>query len=321
MQISKQELFDEIIYSANLLIRQTQVTDVLVFIGQSPNYLSYIVETQRNVIRVPISGRYFIDTETIPNVIELVGFKKMLDDLGLSRVIESGSVDNLILIDHSHSGQSISSFGLLLNVLYGINRTYNFINVVTSVQAYNGWIIRPKPYVIYTKQFLIMPSLVAIANNGYPRSIPSYQYWKWHNAPVWVSDDTILGLEFVSEMMEYYRIGLDSEQAKLTTYRYDIRMIYPLFGTDYEMNIMNNMKVSKFSINCMNDISVDKFMNVDYDDIKFPKSKISLEFDFNQNISNRKKIKSLNVHRQHFNKSNKMLDNRKQHKRFAKFYK
>ena len=49
------------------------------FIGQSPNYLSYIVEKERFVIRVPCSGRFLIDEYTIPNESQLAGIKKLFD--------------------------------------------------------------------------------------------------------------------------------------------------------------------------------------------------------------------------------------------------
>ena len=124
------QIKEELIYASNLLIKNTLSSDILVFIGQSPNYISYIVENERNVIRVPLSGRFLIDEYTIPNEFQLAGIKKMFDELGLFKAIISNQ--HIILIDHSHSGQSISSFGKLLNILYDINKIYDFINIKKS---------------------------------------------------------------------------------------------------------------------------------------------------------------------------------------------
>ena len=65
------QIKEELIYASNLLIKNTLSSDILVFIGQSPNYISYIVENERNVIRVPLSGRFFFFFYTIPNEFQL----------------------------------------------------------------------------------------------------------------------------------------------------------------------------------------------------------------------------------------------------------
>jgi hypothetical protein len=82
---TESKLFDEIIISANLIINITSNDDVLLFIGQTPNYLSYIVERNkdRTVLRIPISGRYLTDDYTNPSDIQLQSYKQTLDNLGL----------------------------------------------------------------------------------------------------------------------------------------------------------------------------------------------------------------------------------------------
>lgn len=240
--VYEKQIFDEIISAANSLVNYTAPTDVLVFIGQSSNYLSYIVETNivetmekspRKVIRVPCSGRFLIDNETIPNQGQLAGFKQMLNELGLSEAIISNQ--HIFLVDHSHSGQSISSFAKLLNILYDLNKRYDFINIVSAPQANDGWIMRPDYSVINTNQFLIMPSLVAIANNGYPRSIPSYQYWKWTDKVDWTGEETIDGLKFVSELIDYYNQVIVEQEHLITNY--DVKMMYPTFGHTYDLSM------------------------------------------------------------------------------------
>ena len=229
------QIFEELIYASNLLIKNTVASDVLVFIGQSPNYLSYIVEKERFVIRVPCSGRFLIDEYTIPNELQLSGIKKLFDELGLSEEIISNKYVNIIFIDHSHSGQSISSFGKLLNILYDVNKRYDFINIVSPTQVKDLWILIPDFSVINTTNFLVMPILVAIANNEYPRSIPIYQYWKWTEEPNFT--ETKEGLIFVSNLMNYYNnIYLKKD---FLTINNDIKMICPKFGK----NILFNEKI------------------------------------------------------------------------------
>lgn len=222
------QIFEELIYASNLLIKNTSSDDLLIFIGQSPNYLSYIVENERFVIRVPCSGRFLIDEYTIPNEFQLTGIKKMFDKLGLSEAIISNK--HIILIDHSHSGQSISSFGKLLNILYDVNKRYDFINIVSPIQVKDLWILIPDFSVINTTKFLVMPSLVAISNDEYPRSIPMHQYWKWTEEPNF-TETTKEGLIFVSNLMNYYNnIFLKKD---FLTINNDINMICPKFGKYY----------------------------------------------------------------------------------------
>ena len=219
------QIEEELIYASNILIKNTLSSDILVFIGQSPNYISYIIENERNVIRVPLSGRFLIDEYTIPNEFQLTGIKKMFDELGLSDSIISNK--HIILIDHSHSGKSISSLGKLLNILYDVNKIYDFINIVSPIQVKDGWIIRPDS-VINTTKFLVMPSLVELANNKYPRSIPMHQYWKWTEKPDFT--ETTEGLVFISNLMNYY----NDICLKDLIINYDIMMIIPKFGKKYK---------------------------------------------------------------------------------------
>ncbi len=200
-------LFNEIINAANELISHTSNTDILVFIGQSPNFLSYIVEFERKIIRIPISGRVLINEYTIPTAKQIVSYKLILDELGLTEAILTNQ--NIILIDHSLSGQSISSFGKILNIIYGI-RKYDFMNIVSPEQIKEKKIIKPQLHTINTIGYLIMPSLMNLANEKYPRSSPMYEYYKWENRPDY--SEVIDGLKLMEDLVDYY-ITKTSEQS------------------------------------------------------------------------------------------------------------
>jgi hypothetical protein len=213
-------LFDEIINASKLLQNHTHPNDVLVFIGQSPNYLSYIVEKYRNVIRVPMSGRLYIDEWTIPSDKQLSAFKRMLDNIGLSELITLNK--HLILIDHSHSGQSINSFGKLLNILYKKYCSYDFINIVSPVQADDGWIKCPDQSIIKTIYFLQMPGLVDLANDKYPRSIPRYPYWEWLKPFAENDIECENGITLISNLLDYHTKMLDIPTNPQIIMRYPI---------------------------------------------------------------------------------------------------
>ena len=191
----------EIIEAANLLINYTKPNDVLIFIGQTPHYISEIVKYHRKIFNVPFSGRVYGDIYSIPNIKYINNYSDLLNKIGITRkLIDS---NNIILIDHSHSGESPCLFvkvllrclGYINKYSYNLsehcyNKTFNFINVVSHSQ-YPSWIKLSSRLYINTIGYLIMPNLVAFANEGcpnnsiyiIPRSIPHYPYYKWNYLP------------------------------------------------------------------------------------------------------------------------------------------
>jgi len=191
----------EIIEAANLLINYTKPNDILIFIGQSCNYISEIVKYHRIIFTVPFSGRVYSDIYSIPSEQDINNYSYLLKKIGITRKLIDNN--NIILIDHSHTGESPCLFvKVLLRCLgyinkhsynlseYSAHKTFKFINVVSNLQ-YPSWIKSSSPLYINTIGYLIMPNLVAFANEGspinsiykIPRSIPHYPYYKWNNLP------------------------------------------------------------------------------------------------------------------------------------------
>ena len=213
------DLILEVIKASNTLIHNTNESDILIFIGQSPDYLSYIVGEHRNVISVPISGRAYGDMFSIPTKENLDKYCELLTDLRITR--ELFDSNNIIFVDHSHSGQSPSLFAKVIlrclgyidrysNNLLNSNRKFNFINIVGNNQ-YPSHIKDPSSTYIRTIGYLLMPNLVAFANEGkpigseykIPRTIPYYPHWKWNARP----DYSILvdGKECSQKLILYYK--------------------------------------------------------------------------------------------------------------------
>lgn len=177
-------LLNEIITASNILVTKTKPTDHLIFVGQSPDYLTYLVGTCRKISRIPMSGRVYCDQWNIPPTEKLKKYFELLDTFEMNH-------ENIVLIDHSHSGKSISGFSKLLNRYFGFickdNAQWNyninsyvfpFINLISPGQK-NGWIRKPDPAFISTRGFIIMPSLVDLANSKYPRTIKNFQFNNW----------------------------------------------------------------------------------------------------------------------------------------------
>jgi hypothetical protein len=183
MESINNQLIIEIITASKILIAKTKQEDHLVFIGQSPDYLSYLVSKSRKISRIPMSGRLYSDKYTIPTKTQLACFFKTLDNFKLN-------YENIILIDHSHSGQSISGFAKLLNIYFRFIsddtectnnfyiKSFKFINLISTEQL-NGWICCPDFTFVKTIGYIVMPSLVNLANSVYPRTIIHYAYFEW----------------------------------------------------------------------------------------------------------------------------------------------
>ena len=177
-------LINEIITASKLIVDKINPFDHLIFIGQSPDYLSYLVGLERKISRIPMSGHIYCDEWTMPPANKLEKMFELIDTLELN-------YSNIVLIDHSHSGKSISGFSKLLNRYFGFidknNTQWNykqnsyafpFINLISPEQKL-GWIDRPEPAFINSCGFVILPSLVDLANSKYPRTIKHAQFNSW----------------------------------------------------------------------------------------------------------------------------------------------
>ena len=213
------DLILEVIKASNTLIDNTDTSDILIFIGQSPDYLSYIVREHRNVISVPISGRAYGDEYSIPKKENLDKYCELLTDLGITKELFDNN--NIIFVDHSHSGQSPSLFAKVIlrclgyidrysKNLLNSNRQFNFINIVGNNQ-YPSWITDPSSTYIRTIGYLLMPNLIAFANEGkpigseykIPRTIPQYSHWDWNVRPDYSKLDD--GKECSQKLILYYK--------------------------------------------------------------------------------------------------------------------
>ena len=213
------DLILEVIKASNTLIDNTDKSDILIFIGQSPDYLSYIVREHRNVISVPISGRAYWDEYSIPERENLDKYCELLTDLGITKELFDNN--NIIFVDHTHSGQSPSLFARVILRCLGYidryskslndsNRQFNFINIVDNNQ-YPSWIKDPSSKYITTIGYLLMPNLIAFANEGkpigseyiIPRTVPNYPHFKWNTKP----DYSVLidGKECSQKLILYYK--------------------------------------------------------------------------------------------------------------------
>lgn len=208
------DVINQIITASNRLISETKETVHLIFLGQSPDYLSYLVSKSRKVSRIPISGRVFGDNCSIPSENSLNKYFQMLDKFDLN-------YKNIILIDHSHSGISIECFSKVLNRYFNFidraNFQYNycahaycfkFINLI-SIEQENGWIKKPNRLFIDTIGYIIIPDLVNLANTKYPRTTPHYPFFKWD-------------LEIDESYEENYKLLSDIIDAHINSAKYNV---------------------------------------------------------------------------------------------------
>lgn len=213
------DLILEVIKASNTLIDNTDTSDILIFIGQSPDYLSYIVRKYRKVISVPISGRAYKDEYCIPKKENLDKYCELLTDLGITRELFDNN--NIIFVDHSHSGQSPSLFAKVILRCLGYidrysknlldsDRQFNFINIVDNIH-YPYLIESPPLEYITTIGYLLMPNLNAFAGEGkpigseykIPRTIPHYPTRIWNNPPDYSKLDD--GKECSQKLILYYK--------------------------------------------------------------------------------------------------------------------
>ena len=196
------ELVREIISVAHTILGITSKNNIMIFVGQSPHYFSHLVAKHRTTISVAFSGRAFIDQYSIPNTEQKIGYKSYLESLGLSKEFIEKNSGNIILVDHSHSGESPQLFVKTLETILDVKLTgkskLKFINLISPEQASNNtvWIRDPPEWIITTIGYIVLPNLIAFSNEGQlpktrlkthtqsiPRSIPSYPFFKWEKPP------------------------------------------------------------------------------------------------------------------------------------------
>ena len=222
----------EIIEAYNVLINNTKKDDILIFIGQSPNYLSHIVKKYRKTFTVPFSGKVYSDEFSIPTTKNINNYATILNNIGITRKLLDSN--NIIFIDHSHTGETPCLFAkIILRCLGYINkysyklsdysdRKFNFINIVSNEQ-YPSWIKIPSKNYINLIGYLLMPNLVAFANESppknssykIPRSIPHYPYYKWNELPDYSS--LIEGEKLIMKLILFHEFIIKFEKIKLLT--------------------------------------------------------------------------------------------------------
>lgn len=285
----------EVIKASKTLIENTNPDDLLIFIGQSPDYLSYLVEEDRKVISVPISGRVFGDEWSIPSKENLDKYCKLLNDLGITRQIFD--TKNVVFIDHSHSGQSISSFAKVILRCLGYiqrhnkrldatGRTFKFINIVSPGQFKGGWIKNPDPFYIDTIGYIQMPNLVAFANEGkpigsehiIPRTIPHYAHFEWHKPPDYSKlqagkDCSEKIKRFYSFFKTYKEVCMDlakNDKKVLVDFK---RLLLELINDKESISLLNSLKQSSTEEEFCSKIGI-VLSQLDDINVKFFRSKL-----------------------------------------------
>ena len=196
------ELTDEIICGAHTIIGLSTKETIFICIGQTPHYLAQIIAKHRRTFCVAFSGRPFQDKYTIPTKNQQQTYKNYLESLGLTQTFFQDNIQNIILVDHTHSGQSPQLFVKTLETILDVKLTngtsMRLINLISPAQAAHdcGWIIDPPSNIVTTVGYVVLPNLIPLANEGnfpetiakkhtkpLPRSIPNYPHYRWDNPP------------------------------------------------------------------------------------------------------------------------------------------
>ena len=203
------ELANEIICGAHTIIGLSTKDTIFICIGQTPHYLAQIIAKHRHTFCVAFSGRPFLNEYAIPNKQEQQTYKKYLENLGLTKSFFQDNIQDIILVDHTHTGQSPQLFVKTLEIIMDINLTnVRFINLISPLQAMDNcvWIVDPPRKIIKTVGYVVLPNLIPLANEGkfpetrtkkhtkaLPRSIPSYPYYRWDKPPNYYQTECLEG--------------------------------------------------------------------------------------------------------------------------------
>ena len=221
------ELLNEIIAVGKTILKVTTPENILIFIGQTPHYYAPIVAKHRRVICVAFSGRAYQDEWSIPSKSNLNAYKNYLESIGITQQFFHENFNNIILVDHTHSGKSPICFLKTLEEALGhLQRTskqqslnkMRFINLISSSQAKFdvAWIKDTPTKYLKTIGYVVSPNLTAFANESaptisgdvldfkIPRSIPSYPHFKWHIPLDKLQTDLTEGKMFLNTIEKYY---------------------------------------------------------------------------------------------------------------------
>ena len=202
----------EIISGAHTIIGLSTAETIFICIGQTPHYLAQIIAKHRRTFCVAFSGRPFQDKYTTPNEHQRQTYKNYLENIGLTQSFFRDNIQNIILVDHTHTGESPQLFVKTLETILDVNLTNStsmrLINLISPVQAMNNcrWIIDPPRNIVTTVGYIILPNLIPLANEGnlpetstkkhtkpLPRSIPSYPHYRWDKPPSHYKDECLEG--------------------------------------------------------------------------------------------------------------------------------
>ena len=220
------ELLNEIVAVGKTILKVTTPENILIFIGQTPHYYAPIVAKHRRVICVAFSGRAYQDEWSIPSKSNLNAYKIYLESIGITQQFFHENFNNIILVDHTHSGKSPICFLKTLEEALGhLQRTskppptpLRFINLISSSQAKFdvAWIKDTPTKYLKTIGYVVSPNLTAFANESaptisgdtldfkIPRSIPSYPHFKWHIPLDKLQSDLTEGKMFLNTIEKYY---------------------------------------------------------------------------------------------------------------------
>jgi hypothetical protein len=182
--LTNQDLDDEALDAIRtvkeaILKASSPTSDVIVFIGNSGSYFYHAIKKQRDAYLVPISGRYLTRPENMPSKEARTTFQQVF----LLPIIKRAfyGQKNIILVDHSQSGQSVDSFNEMLQSLCLKCRT-EFINIIPQQKAMAGTI--RAPYTVQTIGHIYLPYYMSaqLFNDGYVRLSPQFPHGKWHEA-------------------------------------------------------------------------------------------------------------------------------------------
>ena len=193
--------------AAKVLIANTLPSDVLLFLGNTPNFLYHILKQngRKNVIEVPFSGRpYELNRNTqMPNNPTNSGLKNycsLLTELGITKDLITSN--NLYIVDYTTTGISIVAFIKILHICFEVpvaeqkpikmimlqdtsttmEPRYRIAKILESLRT-----SKKKPYVNLVS-ILGVSKLDGLANDRYPRTVPYYPSSKWNMRPEEIDD-------------------------------------------------------------------------------------------------------------------------------------
>jgi hypothetical protein len=171
-------LCNEILAIKEKLIKFTNPTDTLLFVGNSAGYFYYTFNAsdKRNVVLLPISGRPYKDAYSIPNPEQLDKFCNDINKDAFNVLRESSAI---VYIDHSHSGESLC---LVTEVLKhcGVKAPIRYIVIMDDLQRECAEKMRGRCRPIPIFMFSNEPGVfVKLFNEYYSRVVPYHPYWMW----------------------------------------------------------------------------------------------------------------------------------------------